>query len=144
MIPGVSFSIRGVFSALVLAASLQVVATPVMAESFKTGMEQRVHDWISARMIAEQNVPIPMRDGLELAANVYRPNKEGRFPVIMAFTSFNKDINWATFPFGAPPGFEPFSPTNTQGADLYTATTFEANEPVTASLALYQGGALIR
>ncbi len=28
----------------------------------------------------EKDVPIPMRDGLKLAANIFRPDKPGEFP----------------------------------------------------------------
>jgi predicted acyl esterase len=39
----------------------------------------------------EKDVPIPMRDDLKLSANIFRPEKSGKFPVIMAFTAFAKD-----------------------------------------------------
>lgn len=42
-------------------------------------------------LVVEEDVPIPMRDGLHLAANVYRPDSPGRYPVIMSFTVFGKD-----------------------------------------------------
>jgi len=42
-------------------------------------------------ILVEKNVPVEMSDGVKLAANVFRPNKPGRFPVIMAFTPFSKD-----------------------------------------------------
>jgi hypothetical protein len=31
----------------------------------------------------ERNVPVPMRDGTVLCADVYRPKAEGRYPVIV-------------------------------------------------------------
>ncbi|MCA9985356.1 MAG: CocE/NonD family hydrolase, partial [Anaerolineales bacterium] len=34
-------------------------------------------------IIMERDVPIPMRDGTILRANVYRPKAEGRFPVLV-------------------------------------------------------------
>jgi putative CocE/NonD family hydrolase len=37
-----------------------------------------------------RNVPVPMRDGIKLAANVYLPNTEGRFPVILMRTPYGK------------------------------------------------------
>jgi predicted acyl esterase len=42
-------------------------------------------------MIIEKDVIIKMRDGINLAANVYRPKKQGKFPVILAITPFSKD-----------------------------------------------------
>ena len=43
-------------------------------------------------IIVEKNVSVPMRDGVILRANVYRPDKPGKYPVIMSFTSFHKDL----------------------------------------------------
>jgi len=42
-------------------------------------------------VLVERNVPIEMSDGLKLAANVFRPDRDGTAPVIMAFTPFSKD-----------------------------------------------------
>jgi uncharacterized protein len=36
-------------------------------------------------MLLEQHADVPMRDGAILQANVYRPNADGRFPVLMTF-----------------------------------------------------------
>ncbi len=71
----------------------------------------------------ETDVPIPMRDGLKLAANIYRPGKPGRYPVIMAFTGFGKDGFWSEKHFGWQVAYEPGSPT------LTGSITFEANDP---------------
>jgi predicted acyl esterase len=71
----------------------------------------------------EKDVPVPMRDGLKLAANVYRPARPGQYPVIMAFTGFGKDGFWSGKHFGWQVAYEPGSPTVTG------STTFEANDP---------------
>lgn len=42
-------------------------------------------------IIAEKDVFIEMRDGIKLAVNVYRPQKGGKFPVIMSFGPYGKD-----------------------------------------------------
>jgi predicted acyl esterase len=42
-------------------------------------------------MLVEQNADVPMRDGAILHANVYRPNADGRFPVLMTFGPYGKD-----------------------------------------------------
>ena len=39
---------------------------------------------------ARADVKIPMRDGVELAANVFLPKAEGRFPVVLARTPYGK------------------------------------------------------
>ena len=75
------------------------------------------------RIKFEKDTPISMRDGLKLAANIYRPDKPGRYPVIMAFTGFGKDGFWAERHFGWQVAYESASPTVTG------SITFEANDP---------------
>jgi predicted acyl esterase len=43
-------------------------------------------------MIVEHDVPVPMRDGLELRANVFRPAKTGLHPVILSVGPYGKDV----------------------------------------------------
>ena len=43
--------------------------------------------------IAEElDVGIPMRDGIKLATDIYRPQAEGKFPVILTRTPYKKDM----------------------------------------------------
>ena len=70
-----------------------------------------------------KDVRVPMRDGLDLAANIYLPDKPGKFPVIMAFTGFGKDVFWSEQFHGFGMAYEPWSPTMTG------TITFEANDP---------------
>jgi putative CocE/NonD family hydrolase len=45
--------------------------------------------------VFEPDVMIPMRDGAKLAANIFRPKAEGRFPVILMRTPYGKpDAKW--------------------------------------------------
>src|SRR5438552_11550548 len=39
----------------------------------------------------ERDVPVKMRDGVVLHADVYRPKTEGKFPVLLQRTPYNKD-----------------------------------------------------
>ncbi len=39
----------------------------------------------------EHNVPVKMRDGITLRADIYRPTADGRFPVLLQRTPYNKD-----------------------------------------------------
>ena len=64
-------------------------------------------------MKVEKDVPIPMRDGVKLAANIYRPGKPGQYPVIMAFTGFGKDGFWSEKHCGWQVAYEPGNPTVT-------------------------------
>jgi predicted acyl esterase len=50
-------------------------------------------EWLAEGIIVERDVPVPMRDGVTLRANVYRPDKAGKFPVIMTFSSYTKAVS---------------------------------------------------
>src|SRR5262249_6306775 len=46
-------------------------------------------------IIFEPDVRVPMRDGTKLAANIFRPKSERRFPVILMRTPYGKpDEKW--------------------------------------------------
>jgi len=47
------------------------------------------------------DVPVPMRDGVRLSANVFRPAAPGRYPTILVRTPYNKGA-------GISPNYEPF------------------------------------
>ena len=44
------------------------------------------------RIITEKDVPAVMRDGTTLYADVYRPDAEGRFPVILLRLPYGKQL----------------------------------------------------
>ncbi|HSQ04161.1 MAG TPA: CocE/NonD family hydrolase [Burkholderiales bacterium] len=46
------------------------------------------------RMTLEKDVDIPMRDGARLKADVFRPEGEGRFPVLINMGIYQKDKLW--------------------------------------------------
>ncbi len=46
---------------------------------------------IEDQILVADDVPVEVRDGTRLSARVFRPNSPGRYPVIMAFTSYGKD-----------------------------------------------------
>ena len=39
----------------------------------------------------EKNVKVRMRDGISLMVNIYLPEKNGKYPVIMCMTPYGKD-----------------------------------------------------
>ncbi|MFQ6009139.1 MAG: CocE/NonD family hydrolase, partial [Candidatus Zixiibacteriota bacterium] len=41
----------------------------------------------------EKNVGVPMRDGIELATDIYRPLAQGKFPIILVRTPYKKELN---------------------------------------------------
>ena len=43
-------------------------------------------------MIAEKDVAVPMRDGVNLSVDIYRPDDGGKFPALLAFAIYNKDL----------------------------------------------------
>lgn len=45
------------------------------------------------RLVLERNVPIAMRDGTRLAADIYRPRREGRHPVLLLFSAYPKKLD---------------------------------------------------
>jgi predicted acyl esterase len=48
----------------------------------------------------ERDVPVPLRDGTTLRANVFRPNDPGRFPVLMSAHPYGKDVLPQRTPLG--------------------------------------------
>jgi len=43
-------------------------------------------------VVEERGVGVPMRDGVKLATDIYRPKQEGRFPVILIRTPYKKEM----------------------------------------------------
>src|SRR5215471_19973392 len=46
----------------------------------------------SSEYVMEKDVPVPMRDGVTLRADVLRPNRHGRFPVLVYRTPYGKEF----------------------------------------------------
>ena len=57
-------------------------------------------------MRIDWDVPITMDDGLILRANVYRPTKKGKYPVLISHGTYGKDL---AFQDGYPSAWELFS-----------------------------------
>ncbi|HWB95621.1 MAG TPA: CocE/NonD family hydrolase, partial [Bryobacteraceae bacterium] len=45
---------------------------------------------MSGTTVKDLHVRIPMRDGVHLAANIYRPSASGRLPTILVRTPYGK------------------------------------------------------
>ena len=54
------------------------------------------------QLLVEQDIMIPMSDGIVLRANVFRPDASGTFPVIMTQGRYGKDNHFQDF---NPPGY---------------------------------------
>lgn len=65
---------------------------PVARDRARMAPRWTVYDRPAQYQVAEDsNVPITMRDGVILRANVYRPDHAGRFPVLLTQTPYGKD-----------------------------------------------------
>jgi putative CocE/NonD family hydrolase len=83
---------RGAAPRLHLATILAAAA--LMAAAFAHAAEldghvPRSHD--EAQLVVERNVAVPMRDGVVLCADVYRPADEGTHPVLVYRTPYGKN-----------------------------------------------------
>ncbi|MCJ0950843.1 CocE/NonD family hydrolase [Mammaliicoccus sciuri] len=70
----------------------KLTVTPI--EDIKEGINHIVVDSIqygNQEMIMEKDVAVPMSDGTVLYVNVIRPNKPGKFPVVMSADTYGKD-----------------------------------------------------
>lgn len=47
----------------------------------------------NCELVLERNVRITMRDGVRLAADVYRPRKDGKHPVLLLFSAYPKKLD---------------------------------------------------
>ena len=47
---------------------------------------------LSAGVLTERDVRVPMRDGVHLAATVFRPDAQARYPVVLCVTVYGKDF----------------------------------------------------
>ncbi|WP_436858002.1 CocE/NonD family hydrolase [Mammaliicoccus sciuri] len=68
--------------------------TVTSIENIKEGINHIVVDSIqygNQEMIMEKDVAVPMSDGAVLYVNVIRPNKPGKFPVVMSADTYGKD-----------------------------------------------------
>lgn len=43
-------------------------------------------------ILIEKNVMVPMRDGVKLATDIYRPAEEGQYPVLLSRLPYNKEF----------------------------------------------------
>ena len=55
------------------------------------------------KMAQERDVMVPMRDGLRLCVDIYRPDAEGKFPALLAIAPHNKELQSPEVAEAAPP-----------------------------------------
>jgi len=56
-----------------------------------------------AGMIAEKDVAVPMRDGINLSVDIYRPDTKEKLPALLAFAIYNKDLQGPDVAKALPP-----------------------------------------
>jgi predicted acyl esterase len=44
------------------------------------------------KMVSERDVMVPMRDGVRLCVDIYRPDSPGKFPALLALARHNNDL----------------------------------------------------
>jgi len=55
-----------------------------------------------AEILCDKDVRVPLRDGVGLSVDVYRPDAPGRFPVLVAFGVHSKEIQGTEYPKSMP------------------------------------------
>ncbi len=79
-------------------------------------------------MVVEQDIGIPMRDGAVLRANFYHPKAAGKFPVLMTFGPYGKDVPLKEFMAEAWETLEKFYPEVLQASSC-KHLVFETPDP---------------
>ena len=55
-----------------------------------------------ASIAIERDIAVPMRDGVSVVVDIYRPEAHGRFPVLLAFAAHSKEIQGTEYPRSFP------------------------------------------
>ena len=63
-------------------------------DDIKTGVDDIFRTEVREGMRIDWDVPIEMNDGVVLRANVYRPDDNGKYPVIMSYGPYGKDLHF--------------------------------------------------
>ena len=56
------------------------------------GAKTEMNSDTTQSIIHEHNVMVPMRDGVRLATDIFRPRREGRWPVLLTRVPYNKEM----------------------------------------------------
>jgi predicted acyl esterase len=79
-------------------------------------------------MVVDTDIGIPMRDGATLRANFYHPKADGKFPVLMSFGPYGKDVPLKEFMAEAWETLEKFYPEILQASSC-KHLVFETADP---------------
>src|SRR6202035_1286475 len=75
-----------------------------------------------AEIARDMDVMVPMRDGVKICIDVYRPDAPGKFPALLAFAIYNKDFQGPDM--AAAPPAPPARSAVGAGADVGGETKF--------------------
>ena len=76
---------------------LSILSLVFIFRSVEPTLAERVDSGVPG-MIFEHNVPVTMTDGVALRVNIYRPEKPGRYPVLMSMGPYGKDSRMDSVP----------------------------------------------
>ena len=65
-----------------------------------TGRQYRNLSEPEFAIATENSVPVPMREGINLRADVYRPDAAGRFPALVAMSPYPRQMQGLGIPAG--------------------------------------------
>lgn len=73
-----------------------------LSEGHYPGLNPRVEVDEKLGIVCEYDVAIPLRDGAKIYVNIYRPKKDGKYPVIICWTLYGKHnpphVKYSSFP----------------------------------------------
>src|SRR5215467_258778 len=72
--------------------AILLVCTAVLSAPHYVGAQE------SYAVITQNGVPMKTRDGVTLYSDIYRPRVDGKFPVILMRTPYDKSVGWASAP----------------------------------------------
>src|SRR6266576_2996140 len=75
-----------------------IVRPILMIAAVVLSMTNGVHAQQSYAVIAQNGVAMKTRDGVTLYSDIYRPRADGKFPVILMRTPYDKGASWAVTP----------------------------------------------
>ena len=95
-------------SVLIAAALSVALSTALFAQNRGTaqsdeevrGRRNAIESELESLAVIDRKVMVPMRDGLRMQADIYRPKGNGPFPIIFSRTPYN--FNWWDVRLGAP------------------------------------------
>jgi uncharacterized protein len=83
-------------------ALVRRIVTPVLllalCHVFASAHPIRAQQQQSYEVVTQNGVAMTTRDGVKLFADIYRPRAEGKYPVILMRTPYDKSVGWAAGP----------------------------------------------